>query len=307
MARRKLPSDSPPTNDPTPATLTDLEPAPYNPRALTERARKGLRRSLVEFGDISGLTYNFRTGNMIAGHARREALAGLDPGGIVWGPWQDTDLGRERWGDVKVKGGSVFKVRGVDWPVVKEKAANVAANNPAIGGTFTEELQSILDELKENQELFEGLLFDDLIDFQPEASGEEAGSGREEPEVYTRKIKAPIYEPGPEKPAVASLMDAAKTKELLAEIDTASVPEDVRVFLRAAAERHTIFNFRRIADFYAHSEAPIQRLFEKSALVIIDFNAAIENGFVKFTERMFDLVDLENAAKEDGNEGEDDA
>ncbi|EEP88958.1 transcriptional regulator, partial [Yersinia kristensenii ATCC 33638] len=38
----------------------------------------------------------------------------------------------------------------------------------------------------------------------------------------------------------------------------------------SAAERHTIFNFSKIADYYAHAPADIQALFEQSALVIID-------------------------------------
>ena len=57
-------------------------------------------------------------------------------------------------------------------------------------------------------------------------------------------------------------------------------------FLRHAAERHVVFNFRNIAEFYAHADAEVQNLMERSALVIIDFNRAIEGGFIELTDRI---------------------
>ena len=73
-----------------------------------------------------------------------------------------------------------------------------------------------------------------------------------------------------------------------------SLPADVEAFLLKAAERHTVFHFRRIADFYAASDAKVQRLMERSALVIIDFDQAIEFGFVKLTKALGDLVGREH-------------
>ena len=65
--------------------------------------------------------------------------------------------------------------------------------------------------------------------------------------------------------------------------------------MRYAAERHTIFNFRQIAEYYCHADAKLQDLMERSGLVIIDFHKAIEYGFVHLTERLGQLVDLEEA------------
>lgn len=112
---------------------------------------------------------------------------------------------------------------------------------------------------------------------------------------YTHKIVIPTYEPKGEKPDVAELVDTKKTDELLAEIGAAKLPPEVAVFLRHAAQRHTVFNFRKIADFYAHSGPDVQRLFEKSALVIIDFNQAVENGFVRLSRLIEDLIEQEKA------------
>jgi hypothetical protein len=41
-----------------------------------------------------------------------------------------------------------------------------------------------------------------------------------------------------------------------------------------------------MADFYANSEKEVQTLMENSALVIIDFNRAIELGYVKLREEI---------------------
>jgi hypothetical protein len=109
-------------------------------------------------------------------------------------------------------------------------------------------------------------------------------------ENYSRKIEAPIYEITGKCPSVPEMMDRAKTEALQAEIDRAKLPDDVRAFLHFAAERHTVFNFRNIAEFYAHADADTQDLMERSALVIIDFDRAIEEGFVKLAEGMMNQV-----------------
>ena len=112
---------------------------------------------------------------------------------------------------------------------------------------------------------------------------------------YTRKIEAPIYEPTGEKPPVASLFDDAKTQKLREEIRCANLPKEVEGFLLVAAERHTVFDFRRVADFYSHADARVQRLMEKSALVIIDFDKAIENGFMVLTKEILELQKKDHA------------
>lgn len=119
-----------------PKKLTDLSGADYNPREISDRAVSGLKGSIEEFGDISGITFNTRTGNLVSGHQRVEQLHKL-------------------YGDLKFKDGLIitpkgdsFGVRLVDWPLEKEKAANITANNGAISGTFTSAVYAILEEIK---------------------------------------------------------------------------------------------------------------------------------------------------------------
>lgn len=122
-----------------------------------------------------------------------------------------------------------------------------------------------------------------------------------EPErKYSGKIEAPVYEPKHAKPHILTLCDTTKLKQLAREIDASSLPDDEKRFLRAAAWRHAVFHYERIADYYAHATPEFQRLAEKSALVIIDFDQAIELGFVKLCEDIREQY-LEEYGGGDGN------
>jgi hypothetical protein len=56
------------------------------------------------------------------------------------------------------------------------------------------------------------------------------------------------------------------------------------MFLVDSARRHTIFNYEKIADYYANASKDMQQMMERSGLVIIDFEKAIEYGYVKICE-----------------------
>lgn len=101
---------------------------------------------------------------------------------------------------------------------------------------------------------------------------------------YSAKIEAPIYEPKQPQPDVRTLCNDGKTKSLIREIEESTLPDHEKAFLRIAAHRHSVFNYERCADYYAHASAEMQRLMERSALVIIDFDSAIESGFVRLCE-----------------------
>lgn len=110
---------------------------------------------------------------------------------------------------------------------------------------------------------------------------------------YTRKIETPVYEPKGEMPDVSELYDNKKCQELCERIMAAKIPTDVRVFLLAAAQRHVVFNYEKIAEYYAHASKKVQRLFEESALVIIDFDDAIGGGYVKLCESLIEQYAIE--------------
>jgi hypothetical protein len=106
----------------------------------------------------------------------------------------------------------------------------------------------------------------------------------EEDDTYTRKIVAPTYDPKNEKPVIDDLFNTQKADELIHKIKQADLSEEELMFLSHCALRHTVYDYSKIADFYAHSSKEIQELMEDSALVIIDFDNAIEKGYVKLTK-----------------------
>jgi hypothetical protein len=122
------------------------------------------------------------------------------------------------------------------------------------------------------------------------------GKELEEDNLYTKKLKIPQYVPSNKKPYIESLADYSKYSKLLANINDSNVSDDEKKFLRLAASRHIVFNYAKIADYYAHASKEMQELMEQSALVILDIDDAIANGYVKLSK------DIEKILEESGDE-----
>ena len=123
----------------------------------------------------------------------------------------------------------------------------------------------------------------ELLDVDPELEKEN---------IYTDKVSTPKYEPKKDKaPPLSDLFFTDKYFELIKQIKEKKLPADVELFLTMAASRHIVFNYENIAEFYCHQNVDVQNLMEKSALVIIDFDKAIEEGFVKLTKEINDNLD----------------
>lgn len=101
---------------------------------------------------------------------------------------------------------------------------------------------------------------------------------------YTKKISAPIYKVTGNKPQISELYDNSKTRELFSKIKNANVTEEERKFLLSAAHRFTKFSFKDIADFYPHATKDMQEIMEDLALIIVDYDKAIEKGFLVLEE-----------------------
>jgi hypothetical protein len=102
--------------------------------------------------------------------------------------------------------------------------------------------------------------------------------------TYTKKVSIPLYVPQYRKPYVHEMYNFTKTKKLIDEINKSSVDDEIKQFLIMAAHRHTVIDFSKVADYYAHSSKEVQELIEKQALVIVDFNKAIEYGYVRLND-----------------------
>ncbi len=111
-------------------------------------------------------------------------------------------------------------------------------------------------------------------------------SPNQEDQKYSSKIEAPIYECKNNKPHLLELIDNSKTYRLIKEINNSKLSIDEKNFLIDAAKRHNIFNYEKIADYYAHATPEMQNLMERSGLVIIDFEKAIQYGYVKLCDQI---------------------
>lgn len=115
-------------------------------------------------------------------------------------------------------------------------------------------------------------------------------AAEEEDTTYTSKVTIPQYVPRGICPSIYEIFDDRKYRKLMSEIDDSNVTEDEKEFLRLAATRHIVFNYSRIADYYANASKEMQELMEKSALVIIDINDAIANGYAKLSKNVENII-----------------
>lgn len=108
--------------------------------------------------------------------------------------------------------------------------------------------------------------------------------------IYTKKSAIPQYEPSAVAPPIESLYQYGKYSQLLKEINDSNVSEKEKQFLRLAATRHIVFNYAKIADYYAHAGEEMQNLMEKSALVLIDIDDAIANGYIQLSKDIDEIM-----------------
>ncbi len=128
-----------------PQTVKDLTPAPYNPRRISDQAGVALSFSMKEFGDLSEVVFNLKTRHLVSGHQRAERL---EPGAAIVNYTESRDdIGTVGMAYIK-EGKNLWPIRFVEWDELKEKAANIAANNPEIAGEFTEGLTALLAEIQ---------------------------------------------------------------------------------------------------------------------------------------------------------------
>lgn len=100
----------------------DIKEATYNPRIISEDARKRLKKMLKKHGLVQPLVWNRRTGNLVSGHQRIAQLDALERGNEY-----------------------SLNVAVVDVDEKEERALNVQMNNPSMQGEWdVEKLQALV-------------------------------------------------------------------------------------------------------------------------------------------------------------------
>lgn len=111
---------------------------------------------------------------------------------------------------------------------------------------------------------------------------------------YTTKVDAPHYEPTNKNVRLEDCYDRSKYDKLISSIMLSDVTPREKEFLCLAATRHLAFDYREIANYYANNaSATMQKLMEESALVIIDYEDAIKQGYVRLSKHLERI--MENA------------
>ena len=148
------------------ATADALTPDPANPNRLDAETRAGLAAALAEFGDLSGVIVNRRTGLLIGGHQRADVLReGKMAVTDLPAPEPDGTVAR---GHLE-HGGRRYAVRVVDWPEDKAHAALLAANRYGRRGQDDAALlKDLLAELDCGQTTDTGQLLADLTGYDAE-------------------------------------------------------------------------------------------------------------------------------------------
>src|SRR3990167_1256023 len=107
--------------------LSDLTPHPGNPRKISDQKLEMLKKSLDQFGDLSGIVFNRRSSRLVGGHQRLKVLPKDLPIKITKTYKEPTRTGSVADGYVEIDG-ERYRYREVDWDDPTEKAANIAAN-----------------------------------------------------------------------------------------------------------------------------------------------------------------------------------
>jgi ParB-like chromosome segregation protein Spo0J len=239
---------------------------------------EALRPLAVPIGDVSPDPANARTGHDIDGIAASLRAYGQ----------RKPIVANRSTGIVLAGNGTLEAARRLGWA---EIAVSYVDDDPVTATAYAIADNRLADKSRFDEDILRDLLASLPSDYEVPGVDEDFWSSLSEPEIkhekeenYTRKVKAPIYEPTrKDKPKIAELVDDSKYKALVKKIDGSFIDDKDKEFLRLAAARFIEFTYKNIAEYYAHSEKDVQELMEELALVIIDFEKAIELSFVKLT------------------------
>ena len=157
--------------------------------------------------------------------------------------------------------------------------------------SFGQDDYDLLSSEWEQEELEDWGMELDFLDPGEDEGNDDGGDGKSDDEsMYSRKIQPPVYEITGAEPKIEECIDLSPVKRLLAEIDASNVSESQKEMLRACAYRHAVIHFDQMAEYYAHQGAEMQDLMENNALVIIDYDKALERGFIEMTSRLQHLI-----------------
>ena len=246
-------------------SINNLKSDHKNARKRTDRSAALIKESLERYGAARSIVID-EEGRILAGNGTVEGAkqAGIDNLRII-----DTD------------GDEIIAVRRTGL-TEDEKIGLALADNRS--SDLSDWDPQMLSQLNQEHDISPWFDAEDLNEIVNDDSAAREAADADNP--YTARIEVPPYEITGPKPELAQMYSDTKALELIQAIEQSSASDAEKLFLKAAAYRHVVFNFQQIAEFYAHSSAEIQELMENSALVIVDMDKAIVNGWTKLGEEL---------------------
>lgn len=99
---------------------SQIKPADYNPRTITQEGRKALKKSIRLYGVVGGIVVNKRTGyTIVGGHQKVSVLDEL-----------------QKYNPETHENDYSLRVELIDVDEKKEKELNITLNNPNVGGDW---------------------------------------------------------------------------------------------------------------------------------------------------------------------------
>jgi hypothetical protein len=246
-------------------TIVDIDSVQTHPKNVRQGDIGAISESLKAHGQYRPIVVDRRTNRILAGNHTWKAAKALG--------WAEISAGFIETKDDD----EALRILLAD-----NRTTDLASYDDA-------ELVNLLKDLAETDDGLIGTAFDGdaldqlLMDLEQEPFGLDL-----EPK-YIQDLKVPQYEIVGDEPNITDLTNTTKTDELTKQIQESNLSSDLKVFLQAAATRHIIFDYGKIAEFYPHQTPEVQRLMEQSVLIIIDANDAIANGYAKLATTLSEL------------------
>lgn len=102
---------------------SEINFASYNPRTISDEARKKLKKNLQTVGLLGGVVWNMRSGNLVSGHQKVSIMDAVNR--------YDAETGANDY---------EFRVQVVDFDDKTEKEQNLFMNNRAVQGTYDDDM-----------------------------------------------------------------------------------------------------------------------------------------------------------------------
>lgn len=240
--------------------IEELKPYENNPR-FNDDAVEYVAKSIKEFGFKVPMVID-KNNVIVTGHTRYKAALelGLDEVPCIVAD----DLTEEQIKAFRLADNKVSEKSSWNFDLLDEELADLSLDMVDFG--FLEDLSNL------------GL--NESIDTETDEDYDE----------YSTKITPPQYEITGELPEMSELVNKDKYLELINNIEKANITDEQKEFLKLSATRHLVFDYSKIAEYYAHQNKEMQKLMEDSALVIIDIDDAIANGYVRLEKAIEEIM-----------------